>query len=561
MSRNDTGRAGVVTASTDGNGMDKLASAILDDLLYNVIHDLIMKTHRDEKQARAATAAIRVETLAAEAAQDLAGATGESKPEGHHETDAALYESGQVTLKANPLKTTTDILCPRCHLPRLLYPTDGRGAHKPDPDVTYCKKHPYIDKPGCDIYGQMWVAPGPGRGKKKKDFDKKVSAAIQAASTGFDGEDGKPGANGAGEQRPPNVLSFPSATCSKCKRCILVSRLNNHMGSCIGNSGRNASRAAAAKISNGGSGMTDHTPPSSQKGTPMPSSQGSPRKRDADDFDDDNGGSVGGGGGGGGGYDDSDMTGGSQGTAKPKKKFKSSASASAAASQAGGSGSATPSASSSQGLSVALNKKLTLKMKNASGSPSAAAATGPIKKQKAKPSSALSFERKIDDNYDDDEDDDGGDDGDNDRDYVDDDDYGRGVRMDEDDDDDDDDVRRSFKNGHGSSKSNGASAAGLSSSSLGANGKLLKKKKKLIGGPPSASSTPSSSPPKKTTKVPVPPIPGNKKVKLVGSGSGLGGINSKATPLSPPASKNGGGRARDIDAGSESSGTMSSPRG
>ncbi|KJR85473.1 transcriptional activator [Sporothrix schenckii 1099-18] len=560
MSGNDTGRAGVVTAPTDGNGMDKLASAILDDLLYNVIHDLIMKTHRDEKQARAATAAIRVETLAAEAAQDLAGATGESKSEGHHETDAALYESGQVTLKANPLKTTTDILCPRCHLPRLLYPTDGRGAHKPDPNVTYCKKHPYIDKPGCDIYGQMWVAPGPGRGKKKKDFDKKVSAAIHAATTGFDGDDGKPGsANGTGEQRPPNVLSFPSATCSKCKRCILVSRLNNHMGSCIGNSGRNASRAAAAKISNGGNGATDNTPPSSQKGTPMPSSQGSPRKRDADDFDDDNGG---------GNYDESDMAGGSgsQSTAKPKKKFKSSASVSAAASQAGGSGSATPSVSSSQGLSAALNKKLTLKMKNAPGSPApAGSAAGPVKKQKAKPSSALSFERKIDDNYDDDDDDeddgddgDNGDNGDHDRDYVDDDDFGRGRLSGDDDDDDDDDVRRSFKpNGHGG-RSNGATMGAFS---LGANGKL-KKKKKLVEGPPSASSTPTSSPPKKTTKVPVPPIPGNKKVKLVGGGSLGSGINSKATPLSPPASKNGsGGGVRDLDAGSESSGTMSSPRG
>ncbi|EPE08487.1 transcriptional activator [Ophiostoma piceae UAMH 11346] len=334
MSQNDTGRAGVVHAPSDGNGMDKLASAILDDMLYNVIHDLIMKTHRDEKQSRSSTAAIRVETLANEAAQDLAGATGESKPEGHHETDAAEYENGQVSLKGNPLKTTNDILCTRCHLPRLLYPIDGIGARKPDPSVTYCKKHPYINKPGCDIYGQMWVAPGPGRGKKKKDFDKKMSAAISAATTGIDS-----GTGAVAEQRPPNVLSFPSATCSKCKRCILVSRLNNHMGSCIGNSGRNASRAAAAKISNGGNGgsmVSDNTPPASQKGTPLPSSQGSPRKRDADDFDED------------GGYDDGDVNGSSHShgaSSKPtKKKFKASASGS-------GSGN-TPSASPSQGLSL-----------------------------------------------------------------------------------------------------------------------------------------------------------------------------------------------------------------
>ncbi|CAK7204425.1 hypothetical protein SEUCBS139899_007182 [Sporothrix eucalyptigena] len=555
MSQNGTGRAGVVKGPSDGNGMDQLASAILDDLLYNVIHDLIMKTHRDEKQARAATAAIRVETLAAEAAQDLAGATGESKPEGKHETEAALYEAGEVTLKKNPLQTTTDILCPRCHLPRLLHPTDGRGAHKPDPNVTYCKKHPYIDKPGCDIYGQMWVAPGPGRGKKKKDFDKKVSAAIHAATTGIEGTDEKGAANGTTEQRPPNVLSFPSATCSKCKRCILVSRLNNHMGSCIGNSGRNASRAAAAKISNGSgrdSAMADHTPPNSQKGTPLPSSQGSPRKRDADDFDDD-------------GYEDTEMTGvgGSQGTAKPKKKLKSSASASAATSQAGGSVVGTP--SSSQGLSNALNKKLTLKMKNTSGSASPAAAAGSIKKQKAKPSSALSFERKINDNYDDDDEEEADDDGDrenNDGDYVDEDSpykqRPRGNRMDDDDDDDEDGVRNSinFKPGSKNGVHNGSSTG--ANGANGANGKL-KKTKKLLGTPSAASATPS--PPKKTTKVPIPPIPGNKKVKLVSSNS-VNSLNNKATPLSPPASKNGSGnRMRDIDAGSESSGTMSSPRG
>lgn len=177
------------------------------------------------------------------------------------ETDAAIYEDGRVTLKGNPLKTTTDILCPRCHLPRLLHPTDGLGSKKPDPAITYCKKHPFINKAGCDIYGQSWVQPGPGRGKKKKDMEKE---------------------NPTPEQRPPNVLSFPSATCSKCKRCILVTRLNNHMGSCIGNSGRNASRAAAQKITNGGGSQNDGTPPSSQKATPAPGSRAaSPRKRDA----------------------------------------------------------------------------------------------------------------------------------------------------------------------------------------------------------------------------------------------------------------------------------------
>ena len=228
-----------------------------------------MKTHREEKTARATTAAIRVEKLASDASDS---STPDSRPDVRVETDAAIYDEGKVSLKGNPLQTTNEILCPKCHLPRLQHPTDGKGARKPDPTIIYCKKHPYIDKAGCDIYGQSWVGPGPGRGKKKKDMEKK--------------DDPPP------DQRPPNVLSFPSATCSKCKRCILVTRLNNHMGSCIGNSGRNASRAAAQKMSNGNGSQNDPTPPSSQKATPAPGSRaGSPRKREASEEGDESEGS------------------------------------------------------------------------------------------------------------------------------------------------------------------------------------------------------------------------------------------------------------------------------
>ncbi|PFH59401.1 hypothetical protein XA68_12431 [Ophiocordyceps unilateralis] len=258
-----TGRAEVIRARDDAGNMDKLAHAVLDDVLYNVISDLLIKTHRDEKTARARTAAIQVEKIASD--------TTVPDAEPKAETTAALYQDGRVLLKGNPLATVKEILCPKCHLPRLLHPIDGKGARKPDPSVVYCKKYPYIEKAGCDIYGQSWVAPGPGRGKKKKDMEKKA-----------DGTDSP-----APEQRPPNVLSFPSATCSKCKRCILVTRLNNHMGSCIGNSGRNASRAAAQKLNNGGS-QHDSTPPSSQKATPISGSRASsPRKREASDDDGD----------------------------------------------------------------------------------------------------------------------------------------------------------------------------------------------------------------------------------------------------------------------------------
>lgn len=308
------------------------AHGVLDDLLYNIVHDLLIKVHQDEKVARANTAAIKVEKLAV---NTVNGASTDPPPELEVETDAAIYKDGKITLKGNPLKTTKEILCPRCHLPRLLHPTDGKGAKKPDPGVIYCKKHPYIDKPGYDIYGQTWVAPGPGRGKKKRDMEKKLDPNDPSSPA--------PGTEGSAKDRPPNVLSFPSATCSKCKRCILVTRLNNHMGSCIGNSGRNASRAAAQKISNGsnaGSQNNDNTPPGSQKGTPLPGSRaGSPRKRDGDEFDED--------------ADESDPT-------NPKKK---------------------------KLKPTALNKKVILKAK----SPAAT-----VKKDKPKGSSMLNVEQKVD---------------------------------------------------------------------------------------------------------------------------------------------------------------------
>lgn len=250
-------------------------------MLYNIVHDLVLNVHREEKMARARTAAIRIEKMAADASES---STPDSRPDVRIETDAAIYEDNRVLLKGNPLKTTKDILCPRCHLPRLLQPTDGKGAKKQDPGIIYCKKHPYIEKAGHDIYGQTWVAPGPGRGKKKKDLEKKLDGADPSSPAAV--------VEGNIKDRPAHILSFPSATCSKCKRCILVTRLNNHMGACIGNSGRNASRTAAQKISNGGSNggsqNNDNTPPGSQRGTSVPASRAaSPRKRDGDEFDED----------------------------------------------------------------------------------------------------------------------------------------------------------------------------------------------------------------------------------------------------------------------------------
>jgi hypothetical protein len=54
---------------------------VLDDIVYNIVHDILLKTHREEKMARASSAAIVVEQLAAQAdptTTDDSSATGQA---------------------------------------------------------------------------------------------------------------------------------------------------------------------------------------------------------------------------------------------------------------------------------------------------------------------------------------------------------------------------------------------------------------------------------------------------------------------------------------------------
>ncbi|PHH85809.1 hypothetical protein CDD83_11140 [Cordyceps sp. RAO-2017] len=87
-----TGRAEVIRARDDAGNMDKLAHSVLDDVLYNVLSDLLMKTHRDEKTAKAKTAAIRVEKLASDASDS---STPDSKADVRVETMRARGAGGQ----------------------------------------------------------------------------------------------------------------------------------------------------------------------------------------------------------------------------------------------------------------------------------------------------------------------------------------------------------------------------------------------------------------------------------------------------------------------------------
>ncbi len=264
--------------------------AVLDDSFYNILHDLVFETFREEKMLRASSAAVLVEQKAAGIAEDDESASSiENKVV---ETEGATWENGIAYLKGNPLQTTKEIRCQKCGLPRLLHPTDGNGGRKPEPGVEYCSKHPFINKPYHDVYGQTYVPEGPGRGKKKKDMINPLKQ--QKASTPNGSQDSPNTSPPPGEEEEKLPISFPSSKCNNCGGHVPIKRMNNHMARCIGGFGRQSSRDAKTKMANGnGAGSQNgYTPPGSRNSTPAPTApsnkngRSSPNKRDAgDDFD------------------------------------------------------------------------------------------------------------------------------------------------------------------------------------------------------------------------------------------------------------------------------------
>lgn len=236
---------------------------------------------------RASSAAIVVEKKAAqiEAERSDESTDGASTENKIVETAGATWENGIVYVKDNPLKTTPEIRCHKCGLPRLLHPTDGNGGRRVDPDIEYCKKHPYIDKPYHDVYGQTFVPDGPGRGKKKKDMINPLKPQKENTPNGSQDSSPPPGE----EERKP--IQFPHSKCNNCNSHIPIRRMNPHMVKCIGGGGRTASRDAKTKMANGNGSQTGATPPTSRNSTPGPGPNGnrkdrsSPNKRDADELD------------------------------------------------------------------------------------------------------------------------------------------------------------------------------------------------------------------------------------------------------------------------------------
>ncbi|KAI6709980.1 hypothetical protein JHW43_007488 [Diplocarpon mali] len=265
--------------------MGTLSYAVLDDSFYNILHDLVLETFREEKMLRASSAAILVEQKASQVAEDdESPASNETKTV---ETEGASWENGIAYLKGNPLKTTKEIRCLKCGLPRLLHPTDGNGGRKPEPGVQYCTKHPFINKPYHDVYGQTYVPEGPGRGKKRKDMINPLKQQKENTPSGSQDSPNTTPPPGEEEEKVP--ISYPSSKCNNCGVHVPIKRMNNHMAKCIGGFGRQSSRDAKTKMANGnGAGSQNGytPPPGSRNSTPVPPSKNgrtSPNKRDADE--------------------------------------------------------------------------------------------------------------------------------------------------------------------------------------------------------------------------------------------------------------------------------------
>ncbi|KAM0126100.1 hypothetical protein ACHAPC_007280 [Botrytis cinerea] len=284
MSANDQfPHSGIIIAGQDEeiDTMGKLTNSVLDDIFYNIIHDMVLQTHREEKIAKACSAAIAIEQKVAETNPDsIDDPTNSWNTNQIIETDAAKWENKEVFLKGNPLELVEEIICAKCGLPRLLQPTDGVGAKKPPPGKEFCKKKPFIEKPWHDVYGQTYVPEGPGRGKKKKDM---INPLLQQQ------KEGTPNSQDGEDEGPAKPISFPHAKCHNCNTFLPIKRMNNHMVKCIGGGGRDSARAAAFKINGNGLGTGNNsqngTPPLSRQATPQPNGgkRVSPNKREAAD--------------------------------------------------------------------------------------------------------------------------------------------------------------------------------------------------------------------------------------------------------------------------------------
>lgn len=203
-------------------------------------------------------------------------------------TPGAIVKDGEVYLRGNPLKTTPEILCPNCKLPRLLL--TGSGSQPiPDPSKEYCAKRPFISKPGHDIHGNAFATDKPvtkttkpprkiGNGKASDTKQTPPSSSDTLTASPPDGDQNNPSIPPEQQKEQVAPITFPNVKCPNCPRYLIVTRIAQHLDKCLGLSGRQSSRNALKRLT--------ETPRDSRAGTPSASGVGK-RKYAEEDTDED----------------------------------------------------------------------------------------------------------------------------------------------------------------------------------------------------------------------------------------------------------------------------------
>ncbi|MCJ1435670.1 hypothetical protein MMC27_005045 [Xylographa pallens] len=258
----------------DEASMTELARSVLEDCLYNIVSDTVLKIHRDEKILRMQSAAI-VAQIAQEKAKTEEDASFGEAFQSITTAGASATEDGKIYLHGNPLYTTPEVLCPTCRKPRLLYPTTGKNSQTPEPGKDYCSKKPYIQKDGCDIYGRsLDLKDAPKNKKSGKDSKTKDPSPDNSEKSDGSRTNGK--ASGK-----LSVVTVPSGKCPNCTRYLALNRIASHLERCMALGGRQSSKNAMIKMSSQG------TPRESRASTPKPAATKTVKKRKLEKGSDD----------------------------------------------------------------------------------------------------------------------------------------------------------------------------------------------------------------------------------------------------------------------------------
>ena len=195
----------------------------------------MLNVHREEKIIRMQSAAT-IAQAAQEKALEEEPPAGEALPV-VSTAGATAREDGTICLHDNPFITTPEVICPICRLPRLQHPVTGANSKPPEPGREYCSKQPYIDKPGCDIYGQSLDL---------EKSTKKKAAKVTKSKNDPSPDDSKSPSPTSKDNDKSTTL--PTGKCPACNRYLKYSRFAQHLSSCMKVGGRHASISARGKI-------------------------------------------------------------------------------------------------------------------------------------------------------------------------------------------------------------------------------------------------------------------------------------------------------------------------